>query len=170
MTPGTTTGTTTETSSPSQQPMPGVAQFGIAIGVLGVVVAFMGLFPSVTGIVPGQGVGLVQFMAILSGFILLHLGAILYIKFTFYVGRLSTLVQQVGVRLSMTGLIFMAMAGLADFLGFGSHLRTPETSGVVGPLQAFGIMGGIIMAAVGVLIYVLAGPAPTLPARSSDDI
>lgn len=145
------------------EPMPGVAQFGIALGALGVVLAFMGLFPDVTGITPGRGVGLVQFTTLFTGITLLHIGALLYIKFTFYVGRAANLVQQIGVRLSMTGLIVMAMAGLADFLGFGSHERTPQLDGVLGSLQAFGLIGGLVIAAVGILIYVAAGSPPDDP-------
>ena len=66
--------------------MIGIAQFGIALAALGIVLALMGLFPGVTGIQPAVGVGVVQFVAILIGFTLLDLGALIYVKFTFYVG------------------------------------------------------------------------------------
>ncbi|MCS7072401.1 MAG: hypothetical protein NZM00_12920, partial [Anaerolinea sp.] len=140
--------------------MQGVAQFGIAIGALGIVLAVMGLFPGITGIRPGAGVGLVQFATILAGFILIDLGALIYVKFTLYVGRPANLIQQIGVRLSLTGLILSGMAGVADFLGFGSHPRTPEMDGLFGPLQTIGLVGGLTIAALGVLIYAAAGSAP----------
>ena len=51
-----------------------LAQVGIALGVLGVVLTFMGLFPGVTGLDPAAGIGLVQIFIILTGFTLWSLG------------------------------------------------------------------------------------------------
>ncbi|MDL1899899.1 hypothetical protein FBR02_03925 [Anaerolineae bacterium CFX9] len=137
----------------------GLAQIGIALGALGVVLSFMGFFPTVTGIEPGLGIGLVQFIVIYTGFILLTLGALIYVKFTLYEGRPSNLGQQVGVRLSMTGLLFTAIAGMADFLGFGSH-ALPEIPTFFGALQGLGVLGGFLIAALGVMIYAIAGSPP----------
>lgn len=138
----------------------GVAQFGIALGALGVVLTLMGLFPGVTGIEPGVGVGVVQMASILIGFALLVCGALLYVKDTFYRGRTVTLTQQAGVRLALTGLVLAGMAGLADFLGFGSHPRTEEGDVYFGLLQALGVIGGFSVAALGVLLYALMGAPP----------
>lgn len=140
--------------------MTGIAQFGVALSALGAVLAFMGLFPGVTGIEPGRGVGIVQYMTIFIGFALLHLGALIYAKFTFYADRSANLAQQVGIRLTLTGLLLGGMAGLADFLGFGSHMRTETTDVVFGPLQAIGAVGGLIVAALGVIMYATAGEPP----------
>ncbi|MDL1883935.1 hypothetical protein FBR01_09840 [Anaerolineae bacterium CFX8] len=137
--------------------MPRVAQFGIALGALGIVLALMGLFPGVTGIEPAGGIGILQVTTILVGFLLLILGALIYVKFTFYVLQPATLSQQIGVRLSLTGLLVAAMAGYADILGFGSHLRDGASDIYFGWLQAVGIIGGFGLAAVGVLIYAVMG-------------
>jgi hypothetical protein len=139
--------------------MPAVAQFGIAIGALGVVLTLMGLFPTVTGIEPGAGVGIVQVMAILIGFTLLTLGALIYVKFTFYVGRAANFAQQIAVRLSLTGLVLAAMSGLADFLGFGSH-TLGMTEPVLGVWQAIAILLGFLIAAAGILLYAWYGTPP----------
>jgi predicted amidohydrolase len=140
--------------------MIGIAQFGIAVSALGSVLAFMGLFPGVAGIDSGRGVGIVQYTTILVGFSLLHLGAMIYVKYTFYADRAATLAQQVGIRLTLTGLLFGGMAGLADFLGFGSHIRTETTDVVFGPLQAIGAVGGLLVAALGVIIFATRGQPP----------
>jgi len=50
----------------------------------------------------------------LCGFGLLILGALIYVKFSFYLGMVSTLAQQIGVRLALTGLMISGMSGLAD--------------------------------------------------------
>jgi uncharacterized membrane protein len=137
--------------------MPRVAQFGIALGALGIVLAFMGLFPGVTGIEPARGIGVVQIFTILVGFTLLMLGALIYVKFTFYAFKSANLAQQIGVRLAMTGLLFAAMAGFADVLGFGSNIRPQSADAVLGPLQALGVIGGLLIASIGVLLYAVSG-------------
>lgn len=132
-----------------------VAQLGIALGALGVVLTLMGLFPGVTGITPTPNIGILQILAMLTGFAFLIFGALIYAKFTFYENTSPNLIQQIGVRLALTGLLFAALSGLADILGFGSH--TLESDVLLGPLQALGVIGSFLVAALGVLIYAVAG-------------
>lgn len=134
-----------------------IAQLGIALGALGAILALMGLFPSLTGIEPTPNIGIVQIFVILAGFTLLILGALIYAKFTFYSHSESNLVQQIGTRLALTGLVFAAIAGLADVLGFGTHTPASAQDIFLGPLQVVGIIGNFILASVGVLIYTVAG-------------
>lgn len=141
--------------------MTGIAQLAVAFSALGIMLAFMGLFPGMTGIEPGRGVGIVQFATIMVGLTLLDLGALVYVKYTFYANRPATLAQQVGIRLTLTGLLMSSMVGAADFLGFGSHIRTETTDVVLGPLQAVGVVGGLLIAAVGVMIYAASGSPPS---------
>jgi hypothetical protein len=133
-----------------------LAQLGIAIGALGVILTFMGLFPGVMGIRPALGVGIVQIFMILGGFTLLVLGAVLYVKFSFFVGKAHTLAQQIGLRLAMTGLMVSGLIGLADTLGFGSHLRG-EGEPYFGVLQGVGIIAGFTVASIGVVIFAVTG-------------
>ncbi len=135
-----------------------LSQFGIAVGALGIVLTFMGLFPGVTGVTPTPGIGIVQVLLILVGFSLLIGGALIYVKYTFYVRHRANLAQQIGIRLSMTGLMFGAMAGLADILGFGSNLRSIDGDIFFGPWQAVGLLGAFLLASIGVLIYAVTGP------------
>ncbi len=134
-----------------------LAQIGIALGALGIQLTMMGLFPGVTGLPPTVGIGVVQVTMILVGFALLIFGALIYTKFTFYAGKESTLIQQIGVRLALTGLVFAAMSGLADFLGFGTHIRTIESDIFLGPWQALGLIGSFVISSIGVLIYAVTG-------------
>ncbi len=133
------------------------AQVGIALGALGVMLCFMGLFPGVTGAEPTAGIGLVQVVMLLTGFTLLILGALVYLKFTFYLEVPSTLVQQLGTRLALTGILFAALAGLADILGFGTHIRDDVADIFFGQLQMIGILASFALSSLGVLVYVLAG-------------
>lgn len=135
-----------------------LAQVGIALGVLGVVLTLMGLFPGVTGVEPTPGIGLVQVIMILTGLSLLIAGAFIYVKYTFYTYTPANLAQQIAIRLSMTGLLFSAMSSMADILGFGSNIRTETSDILFGPWQALGLIGGFLIASLGVLIYALVGP------------
>lgn len=137
--------------------MPRIAQLGITLGALGTVLTFMGLFPGVTGLSPAKGIGIVQIFTMLTGFTLLIMGALIYVKFTFYVGHRANLAQQIGIRLALTGLLFAAMSGMADIVGFGSHGSATTSEPLFGMLQAIGIIGSFIIAALGVLIYAISG-------------
>ena len=133
------------------------AQVGIALGALGVMIGFMGLFPGMTGAAPTIGIGIVQVAMVLFGYALLVFGALIYVKFTFYLGIPSTLVQQIGIRLALTGIVFAALAGLSDILGFGSHIRDDVTDIFFGQWQMVGILASFALSSAGVLLYVVAG-------------
>ncbi|MBE0688652.1 MAG: hypothetical protein IH587_00845 [Anaerolineae bacterium] len=134
-----------------------ISQFGVALGALGFILTLMGLFPGVTGIRQGEGVGAVQFVVIWFGFALLILGGLVYVKYTYYPQTPSNLAQQIGVRLAWTGLIATGMCGLADFLGFGSHMPLLAPEPVFGELQLIGVLGGFLLSALGVAIFAAAG-------------
>ncbi len=133
------------------------AQVGIALGALGAMICFMGLFPGVTGAATTVGIGLVQVAMMLIGYTLLILGALTYLKFTFFLDVPATLVQQIGRRLALTGILFAALAGLADILGFGTHIRDESGQFYFGQLQMIGILASFGFSSFGVLVYVLAG-------------
>ncbi|MDE2749335.1 MAG: hypothetical protein OXI34_10250 [Chloroflexota bacterium] len=133
------------------------AQVGIALGALGGMICFMGLFPGVTGAAPTAGIGLVQVMMALIGYTLLILGAITYLKFTFFLEVPANLVQQIGTRLALTGILFATLSGMADILGFGTHIRDETGDLYFGQLQMIGILASFVLSSLGVLIYVLAG-------------
>ena len=133
------------------------AQVGIALGALGVMLCLMGLFPGVTGAEPTAGIGLVQVIMVLIGYSLLIMGALVYLKYTFYLDVPATLVQQIGTRLALTGILFAALSGLADIFGFGTHIRDDVVDIFFGQLQMVGILASFGMSSLGVLIYVLAG-------------
>ncbi len=133
------------------------AQVGIALGALGVMICLMGLFPGVTGAIPSAGIGLIQVVMVLTGYSLLIFGALIYLKFTFYLDVPATLSQQIGTRLALTGILFAALAGLADIFGFGTHIRDDVSDIFFGQLQMIGILASFGLSSLGVLVYVLAG-------------
>jgi hypothetical protein len=136
------------------------SQISITIATLGVMIVLIGLFPGITGFQTTSGVGVLQVLVVLLGFSILFTGAYLFAKQAFFPGLPNTLGQDIGIRLTLTGLLIAAAAGLADVLGFGSHPSTPTSRPLLGTLQAIAFIGGILVASSGVIIYVLSGPSP----------
>ena len=134
------------------------SETSITVSALGVVVTLIGLFPAIIGLESVPGIGVLQVIVILAGFGLLFLGAYIFVHQAFYRGTHRTLAQDIGIRLTLTGLVIAAAAGLADVLGFGSHPPTPETRPLLGTLQALVFVGGFLVSSSGVVIYALFGP------------
>lgn len=130
----------------------------ITIGVLGVVITLIGLFPGLVGLEAAPGIGVLQVVVILIGFSLLFLGAYIFVHQTFYRGMHRTLAQDIGIRLTLTGLVIAAAGGLADVLGFGSHPPTPDSRPLLGTLQAIVFVWGFLVSSAGVVFYALFGP------------
>jgi hypothetical protein len=130
-------------------------QLGVAVGTLGFILILMGLFPGVTGARPAAGVGAVQFMIIWTGFTLLIMGALIYVRYGLGSDDEANLTRQIGIRLAWTGLIFIGMAGLADFLGFGSHTPSGNADALFGQLQLVGVIGGFLLSSLGIALYAL---------------
>jgi hypothetical protein len=145
-------------------------QVGIALGALGIMIALMGLFPGVTGVEETIGIGVVQVFMLLTGYAMLVFGGLIYAKFTFYLGSKSDLSQQIGVRLSLTGLVFAALAGLADILGFGSHIRSDAGDIFFGGLQGLGTILSLTISCFGVLMYAVTGHPQVSEESMIDDI
>jgi hypothetical protein len=135
-----------------------MAQVGIIVSTLGAVLALMGMFPGVTGLDATAGIGVLQIVLILVGFGLLISGALLYVQGAFYPGVKHNLAQQIAVRLSASGLLFCAIAGMGDLLGFGSHPPILTDGPFLGYWQAVGLIGGFVVSSFGVVLFALAGP------------
>ena len=132
-------------------------RFGIAVGALGGVLILLGLFPTITGIEPSPGFGILRTLTVLGGFTVMIFGAFVFVQSAYYPGQPHTLAQKIAIRLSMTGLLGSAATGLADVLGYGSNPPGPLSRPVLGVYQIVGIVAGFILASLGVLLFVLLG-------------
>jgi hypothetical protein len=144
-------------------------QISITIGALGIVIVLIGLFPGIVGLEATAGVGVLQILVILLGFTILFTSAYVFVKQTFYPGLPTTLAQDIGLRLTLTGLVIAAAAGLADVLGFGSHPSTATSRPLMGRLQALAFISNILIASAGVLIFALFGPQDTDQPAADDE-
>lgn len=135
-----------------------LSQVGIATALLGGMIALIGLFPTIVGLEQASGIGIFQVLVILTGFSILITGAFIFVQSSYYPGIKHNLAQQIALRLSMTGLVIAYASGLADVLGFGSHpVGTEGQRPFLGTLQAIGLIGGFVIASIGVLIFALMG-------------
>jgi hypothetical protein len=143
-------------------------QISITIGALGIMIALIGLFPGIVGLETIEGIGVLQVLVILLGFSILFTAAYLFARQVFYPGQPTTLAQDIGIRLTLTGLLIAAAAGLADVLGFGSHGPIQDTQPLLGRLQAIAFVGGILVASSGVIIFAILGPSHDAKLPESD--
>ncbi len=139
--------------------MENYGQISITLGTLGVVITLIGLFPGIIGLEAAEGIGVLQVLVILLGFSIFFTAAYLFVKQAFYPGQPTTLAQDIGTRLTMTGLLIAAAAGLADVLGFGTHISDTYDRPLLGQLQALFFIGGILLASSGVVVFTLFGPS-----------
>jgi hypothetical protein len=145
------------------------SQISITLGAIGIVITLVGLFPGIIGLETVEGVGVLQVLVILLGFSILFTGAYLFARQVFYPGQPNTLAQDIGTRLTMTGLLVAAAAGLADVLGFGSHGSADSSRPLLGRLQAAVFVGAIVLASLGVIIFAVFGPEQDEDEDSGDD-
>lgn len=135
-------------------------QISITFGTLGIVTTLIGLFPGIIGLEASQGIGVLQVLVILLGFSILFSAAYYFARQTFYPGQSNTLAQSIGIRLTLTGLLIAAASGLADVLGFGTHISSANYERpLLGQLQAIFFIGSILLASAGVIIFTLFGPS-----------
>jgi|GEM_PF-217008 len=131
-----------------------LVQLGILIAALGGVLSLIGLFPSVTGVEPQSGIGVLQILILLAGMTLLILGIFLFVKISIYNDVDSTLSQRIAMRLSFTGLLFTAAISLSDVLGYGSNPPDGvESFPILGIYQTYGMVFGIGVALFGAVIF-----------------
>lgn len=129
-----------------------LAQLGIFTLVLGIIVLFLAMFPSAVDADNAPGIGLMQIVAMLVGMHLIVLGGYVTAHALLHtVGKSRTLIQDIGVRMGLTGVVLASAATLADAIGFGSHIT--GSGPIFGWLQALGMLIGFLFASAGVLLY-----------------
>jgi len=125
-------------------------QVGAALLGLGFAVALVGAKPEWFHLSLSPAIGLLQLLTFLFGLGLAALGAYLRLLAAWRVHDALPLRADLGVRIAATGYILVAVAALADILGFGSHPNPSEA--YFGPWQRWGMGIGLGVMMVGFLI------------------
>ena len=131
-------------------------RYGMIVVILGLLVFILGTAPGVFGLDRSRVTGFVQITVFLVGLAMICLGGYLTLN-ALWNGRVKTISADIGYRLVATGYVISVASGMADVFGFGSH-GFPNIP-YFGPLQAFGVMIGEIVIAVGFVLLI------PLPAR-----
>ena len=156
----------TSTPTPPVRARPETRQrLGLLLAVLGALVQTLGLRPDWVGLAYAETVGLVQLLVFIFGLGLVVFGGYLHLTARWNgVARLPFWAD-VGLRLALTGYVLVAIAALADILGFGSHPNPSEA--YFGPWQATGILVGEGLMLVGFLMAWPRRRSPSAPTEAS---
>jgi hypothetical protein len=121
----------------------------MTLALFGVLIFLIGLNPDLIGMNRSPAVGFVQVGVWLFGLALAQIGGYLALRVVRN-GRLNSLLNDVGLRLSATGYVVAAAASLADFIGIGSH-AIPNLR--FGKIQVAGVAIGVLLIVVGLVLY-----------------
>jgi hypothetical protein len=121
----------------------------MTLALAGLLIFLVGLDPDLIGMNRSPAVGFVQVGVWLTGLAILFVAAALAIK-VIRNSHPTTLLNDVGLRLTATGYVVAAAASLADFIGIGSH-AIPTL--VFGKIQVAGLAVGILLGVIGLVLY-----------------
>lgn len=124
----------------------------------GVIITFVGLLIFVLGTKPSwfkldrsPTVGFVQISVFLVGLGIICMGGYIGLL-ALWKGQNRSIPADIGLRLVSTGYVISVFAGMADLFGFGS--QPPPQVPYFGPLQATGVLLGLILIAIGFLLLI----------------
>jgi len=121
----------------------------MTLALLGLLIFLIGINPGLIGMNRSPAVGFVQVGVWLTGLGILLTGAYAALRVVRN-GRPTTLLNDVGLRLSATGYVVAAAASLADFIGIGSHTIRAL---VFGKIQVAGLTIGVLFMVVGLVLF-----------------
>ncbi len=123
----------------------------LIITLLGLLVFLLGAKPGWFSLDRSPTVGFVQISVFLVGLGIICLGGYIGLL-ALWKGKNRTIPADIGLRLVSTGFVISVFAGMADLFGFGS--QPPPQVPYFGPLQASGVLIGLIVIAVGFLLMI----------------
>jgi hypothetical protein len=124
---------------------------GLVVTILGFLIFLMGVSPGIFGLDRSPVTGFVQIATFLIGLAMICMGGYTGLN-ALWNGTEKTIVADIGLRLVATGYVVAVAAGMADLFGIGTH-TLPEIP-YFGPWQAFGVMVGMAIIAVGFLLLI----------------
>lgn len=145
-----TTSISPETTPPPPLPVNRV-RVGLTLTIIGFIIYLIGVRPDLFGLDRSPVIGFVQIAVFLVGLAIICLGG--YISLVaLWKGQVTSIVADIGLRLVSTGYVVCVFAGMTDIFGFGSH-PFPNVP-YFGKWQAFGVLGGELIIAIGFLMLI----------------
>ncbi len=121
--------------------------------VLGVLLVVGAVVADPIGLDLTPGFGVLQTLAFLIGVTLLTIAVYLYLMEPRSSGSPRSLQADIGIRLSLTGLVLCYVSGFADLIHIGTHIQPEFERPFMGPLQSAGLILGLIVLVAGILLY-----------------
>jgi hypothetical protein len=123
-----------------------LAVIGIALVVVAVAAELLNW-----GLTPGFGV--VQTFSFLLGITALTIVVYLYLAALRPPGAPRSLQADIGIRLSLTGLVLCYVSGFADLIRIGTHIPPEFERPFIGPLQVGGLGLGLLALVAGMVLH-----------------
>lgn len=126
-------------------------RIGLSIVILGLLVFVLGANPALFNLDRSPITGFVQIAVFLVGLAMICIGGYITLN-ALWNGKQKSIAADIGFRLVSTGYVISVASGMADVFGFGSH-PFPAIP-YFGPWQAYGVMVGEAIIAVGFLLFI----------------
>lgn len=125
----------------------------IVLLAIGLILTVMAVAAEPLGLGSTPAFGVLQMAAFLVGITLLTLAVYLQLYSRRPSDAPRSLQADVGVRLSATGLVLAYVSGFADLFTIGTHVEPAFNRPFVGPLQATGLILGLVAIVLGIFLY-----------------
>lgn len=125
----------------------------MASAFLGLALVAVAIILELQSLVLTPGFGVVQTLLFLLGVTLLTIAGYLYLSIRRPADVPRSLQADIGVRLSLTGLVLCYVCGFADLIRIGTHVQPEFDRPYIGPLQLGGLAIGLIIILAGMALY-----------------
>lgn len=125
-------------------------QIGLVLTFLGYLMFLLGARPSLFNLDRSRVIGFIQISVFLVGLGIISLGSYLTLNAFWPEGK-RTIAADLGPRIISTGYVICVFTAMADIFGMGSH---PLPDVFFGPLQAQGMMIGMVTIAIGIFMLI----------------
>jgi hypothetical protein len=126
-----------------------IPRVSLALLLVGILAGALALLAESLRLDFTPGFGLVQILGSLLGITLVAAAGFLFPAYRRPAGQEPSLLNEIGVRLGLTGLLACYVAGLADMVGVGTHRNPDFERPFLGPLQ----LTGLVIGATGLILY-----------------
>lgn len=125
----------------------------IILSLVGLLLVLGSLLAQPLGLGRTPEFGTLQMAAFLSGISCLTCAMYIYLYSLRPADAPRSLQADVGVRLSLTGLVLAFVSGFADLFSIGTHVNPEYARPFVGPLQMAGLVLGLAAVVAGMILY-----------------
>lgn len=125
----------------------------LVLTLVGMLFTFGALISELFKIGPTPGFGVIETLFLLLGITSLTIAGYLFMAGRRPPDTPRSLQADIGIRLSLTGLVLAYVSGYADLIRIGTHVGPDFNRPYIGPLQLGGLALGIVVILIGMILY-----------------